>query len=638
MARTLRVLHLKICTKAGWQEPGYDLDAPVVAIVGPADTGKTSMLDSIAFALGADVQVWRGEVDRHLQEVQIDVRIGNRTYRLRRNRANRSFVVVTDEVGDVEGRFTTSPRSGHMTLSAWLLSELDLTSAFEATGGALDFHNAVLPFLYLNQDGIDRHIVLPPSQDAVRVAALKLLLGLSSPDYQAQIASLKKVDADIGTRERKARVIQDFLSRSQATTAAAVRAELAELGQSERAAADRLEQLKDTSNAAVVAVEQWQRRSSAARGDVDEGEEQLDRATKEQRTVADELNEVEQSLQALNVLEAADPGDRTTLSLVFAGECVECGANLLEDVPPPGRCRLCGRPLRGHRQLATRIQLQHQYQQLKDRMVEAEADVDRAQKAADDARRHLAEVLRAYEVYSRDAVAPHIAGIAAAAEELARLRQRGADLRQIESALAQLDHDRAELAASRARQRDRYAQLKERGVAAHRPDYVAESLNEIFADTLQDITLPNYTGRSSIDPNDLLPYVDGEPFASRGGGARVAVSVAYSLTLLKFALEDPQTAIPGLLMIDSPQKNLGRNDSDQGLARRVYNKFITSMQVRRTMDDGKYGQRPYQLVIVDNDRPSVEGVHRVHEFRYGDGFIKDLDVPSRNSTTQGELL
>lgn len=638
MARTLRILHLKIRTEAGWQEPGYDLDAPVVAIVGPADTGKTSMLESISFALGADVPLWRGEVGQHLREVEIEIRLGNRTYTLRRARSSLSHVEVTDEVGDLEGRFTTTRRTGQTSLSTWLLRELDLADAFEATGGLLDFHNGILPLLFLNQDGIDQHIILPTSQNTERLAAIKLLLGLSSPDYEAQLASLKNIDAEIKNRERKARAVEQFLDQSDTTTANMVRVELKALANSEQAAATRLEQLKGTSNAGVLGAEQWRQRLSEARGALDEGEERLDRANKTRRTILKELEQVDESLAALSLLEATDPADGPTLNLVSDHSCFECGADLNQSVPPPGCCRLCGRPLPGHRQLATRIHLQSQRQQIQDRLPAAEAEAEAAHTNADTARQQLASVLALYQAYSYDAVAPHIAGIAAAAEELAAVRQRAKDLRQIEFALNRQEDERAEIDSLRAKQRDRYAQLQERGVAAYRPDYVAESLNEIFADTLRDITLPNYTGRCHIDSTDLLPYVDGQPFASRGGGARVAVSVAYSLTLLKFTLEDPPTAIPSLLMIDSPQKNLGKNDSDQGLARRVYNKFITSMQVRRQMDAGKYGERPYQLVIVDNDRPTVEGVHIVHEFQYGDGFIKDITFPQSENDVQGALL
>ena len=53
MAARLQVRHVRVRTARGWQEP-HDLDAPVVAVLGPADTGKSMLLDSVAFAMGRD--------------------------------------------------------------------------------------------------------------------------------------------------------------------------------------------------------------------------------------------------------------------------------------------------------------------------------------------------------------------------------------------------------------------------------------------------------------------------------------------------------------------------------------------------------------------------------------------------------
>jgi hypothetical protein len=43
----------------------------------------------------------------------------------------------------------------------------------------------------------------------------------------------------------------------------------------------------------------------------------------------------------------------------------------------------------------------------------------------------------------------------------------------------------------------------------------------------------------------------------------------------------------------------------------------------------------FQLIIVDNDRPKVRGISKMHKLDYGDGFIKDLDSP--NAIPEGDV-
>ncbi|GAA1315815.1 hypothetical protein [Saccharothrix xinjiangensis] len=223
-------------------------------------------------------------------------------------------------------------------------------------------------------------------------------------------------------------------------------------------------------------------------------------------------------------------------------------------------------------------------------------------------------------------VAPHLDAIAAATGELAAVRQRLTDLRQVESALARLEEERRAIDGLKAEQRKRYEDLRIAESDCEHHEWVAETLTDIFRRTVADIGLLNATGRARIDADTLLPWVDEQPFHSRGGGARVAVSVAYSLTLLSYTLQIDQSSILALLMIDSPQKNLGTNTPGRELARRVYQKFLDALQTRGTIGDGKF-ERPFQLIIVDNDRPKVRGLQKVHELANRDGIIKGLDSP-----------
>lgn len=632
MGKVLRILQLRIRTDHGWQDPPYDLDAQVVAIVGPADTGKTSFVDALTFGLGAEVPYWRGLVHKHLREVELEVRVATRTYTLRRARTSKSHVEVTDEVGDPQGRFPVRRQPGQRSLSDWLLGELGLGDLF-AAAGSLDFPQSILPFLFLAQDTIDQYVIMPESRDADRVTTLKLLLGIIDPSDQEHVAMLRQLDNEIRGREKKARVIEKFLEATQATSAHAVRAELTAMTTRRTAAETRLAQLRQTANAGVADAENWQNRLREANAAVISAETQLGRAHKRHAELSDRLEEINKALQALKILEDADPAERVTLGLAFDKNCTSCEQPLTM-VRAPGCCHQCGQPLRGYQHLATRIQLQEQHQHTTTELTIAEDAVTLAQRAADTAQNTMHHLLTANHRQTKDSVAPHLDAVAAAAAEVAGINQRITDLTEVAATLRRLDDERAEIDSLRATRAARAARDDNPGVGIYRPDAVVDELSKHFDETLADIGLPGYLGRAYIDPERLLPYVDGEPFRSRGGGGRTAVSLAYSLTLLQQSLRDELTALPCLLVIDSPKKGLGANKTDQEFARRVYQRFLDAMANRGLIGDGRY-ERPFQLIIVDNDKPKVRGVRIVHEFTRGDGFIKNSIAPAG---IQGDLF
>lgn len=626
MARVLRVLNLKIRTTRGWQAHEYDLDAQVVVIYGPADTGKSSIPDAIGFAMGLENVQFRGAVHLHLMEVVLTIRLGNRTYTLRRLRSSSSRVEVTDEVGDLVGRFAVGQRSGETTMSDWLFEELGMAEEFAVLGSKPTFHSAVWPYLHRSQFDIDRHIVLPSSSDRLRLDALQIMTGITDTELAKRRAELERIDREITQRHRKCVGIAEFLASSQATDPAAVRAALVTLSADEAASAARLAVLRTSANAALDSAEQWHQRRRAAYNAVDEVEQKLLLVRRDLGEAEADLEKVDTSLYMLGQLEAADPADRVTLELVADRTCPECEANLLEYVPPPGHCNLCCRPLRGRQNLATRIALQKQRQMIELRLTELRGADELAQKAVEGARADLDTLLVAHHQQTEHAVAPHVDAIAAAAAEQAALQQRLTDLRQVDAAVRRLEEERRAIDELKAQQRRRYEELRVAESDREYREWVAETLTDIFRSTIADIGLPNATGRARIDADTLLPLVDEQPFEGRGGGARVAVSVAYSLTLLSYTLQVDQSSIPGLLIIDSPQKNLGTNNPDRELARRVYQKFLDALQIRGTIGDGRY-ERPFQLIIIDNDRPKVKGVSKMHKLDYSDGFIKDLDSP-----------
>ncbi len=124
---------------------------------------------------------------------------------------------------------------------------------------------------------------------------------------------------------------------------------------------------------------------------------------------------------------------------------------------------------------------------------------------------------------------------------------------------ANLQADQLEGQASRLR--------KERREAAERPDRraVISKLSARFGAILSEIGYPKLS-EPLIDER-LIPSVRGLPYRAASSGGLTLISIAWSLAIWEVAYEESAKG-PGLLMIDSPQKNLGHraHPDDQDFA------------------------------------------------------------------------
>ncbi|MFG1625460.1 hypothetical protein [Kribbella sp. NPDC049227] len=138
-----------------------------------------------------------------------------------------------------------------------------------------------------------------------------------------------------------------------------------------------------------------------------------------------------------------------------------------------------------------------------------------------------------------------------------------------------------------------------------RPDRgaIVSALSGRFGEILSDIRYPKLSG-PFLD-NNLVPHVRGLSYTDASSGGRVLISLAWHLALWEIAHER-DAAAPGLLVIDSPQKNLGHGAvagdpefADSALVENFYNHARTWLR-----GDGLGAQ----LIVVDNSPPdSVSG-------------------------------
>lgn len=614
----------------GWQKE-YNLDAPVIAIVGVVDTGKSSLLDCIAFALGADVPEFRGAVDRELLAVEIGVRLPTGEYVLRRSRSGSPGVDIVDASGTEEGRFPIKTKEQRPTMSEWLLTQLGLVDMLGSTrlpgGKYLDFASAVLPYCYLNQFDIDRQIIAGPRDDHARLISLKLMFNLTAPEYEQLAGQIHEHQLEIERRVRRSETLVTFLRESQSTDPEAV-AEQVRHAQTELAAAkSRLTASRDHARALTQHADRTRERLRVARTRVADAEIALDRVALRRDRLTERIGQIEHGLAALTEFETQPPETEPPLALAHE-RCYKCRGDLSQRAVEPGCCHVCGLLLPGREHEGERRRLVTQLQQLSTELEGLRTPLATADNAARDARRALHELNEQLQREAGDTLSPFVESIAAAASDAAAWTARLEALSGLQDAHDRITVQRTEIQELREAQDERRARHVLHSADIENLDDVLDPLNDLFRRIVGGIELPNATGRARIDRDTMLPWVDDQRFSQRGGGARAALSIAYSLALLNYTLQNALATLPSLLMVDSPQKNYGANEDDKALSHRVYRRFLDLVQQRDDDVIPQSWQRPYQLIIIDNDIPDdIAARIKVHRFTRDNGFLRDLTHP-----------
>lgn len=631
MGGTLRVNSLAVQDRRGWQEP-YALAGRLVGIIGPIDRGKSSMVDCIDFVLGRTVR-FKGAVDEQLVAVQAGMRVGDEEVLLRRSRRQPGVVRVDDLAGDEIATLPIKTGEEQQSLSDWLLAQLGLHEAFASVrlphDRRLSFASDLLPYLHIRQEDIERFVIRSQTSadDAARLAVAKLLLELSNPASERLGARIHDLTNDIRNKQRKADQIRDFLNDAPETNSDTLDDDLARLRGNETQAARRLKGLRDQARAATRFAEHRQQQVDRTRQDLATAEDRVDEAFHRYREKTTALAQIDASLAELGEAAGASPEDRERLALLYDA-CPACEVNLSSRAVPTGRCSLCTEPLPGAVQHKEKQHLQRARDRMMSELAELQQNLTRAREAANRAREEHAHARHAMDEDTADAVTPYVDAITAAATELEATRSEITTLERLKDPHRRLSERQEEIQRLSAELEQARAERVRVGAELNRPDEVLQRLNNLFRQIVSEFRLPWATGRARLDQNTLLPMVDDQDFDQRGGGSRTAVSVAYSLTLMMYALEDPtRFQLPQMLILDSPQKNLGHNDHDQDLATRIYRWMIDYFEVRREALGGRY--ETFQLIIVDNNIPAAVrgGFDTLIQFNEPHGFIRDLDHP-----------
>lgn len=608
---------------------------PLSVIAGPSATGKTSIAEFVMYLLGGREHPQHPEIVGAVRSAMLEVELAGEVATIERAAAGGASTFASvwraplgELAGAHEQRVSTEPTSDPEGLSQLILAGFGLDGVGlpeaptrEESKVQLLSIRDVFRLMYLPNHRLD-------NKD----------LAFDRSPYMVRQKFRQLVDVVFGVHDAQAAELQESTRKAADAVNAAKRAEeaLESLAREDYPmGALALHRVIDEATGTIAEVgtaletlDAFQRTNVGA---IAQTRAALTRAQRGASEAAVQLRDRDSLLNRLTVLRAQYADDKKKLTFLREAErlfnpldvttCPACLSRLTESPAlVDGVCSLCRRHVdpaepagpggsadsSSQRNLVeTELRaVSRRLSDLNDYWTRLDADRARLRGALDNAEADVAllaaEVDRVVEapapwLAERDSLSSRRADALLAvqsAEAGLRVWQRVAD--------AQERRARLEVTLDRLR--------AERSAARNRPDReaVVRALSARFQQILEDFDYPKL--RDTHIGSDLTPHVRDMPYSQASSGGLVLISLAYYLAIWELAYERGAHA-PGLLVIDSPQKNLGHGvletDPDFADTRLVENFY---RHVLRWLDDAGQGA---QLVVIDNSPPDLVRDHVV---------------------------
>jgi hypothetical protein len=670
--RGIRIQRLRL---AGVTRP-YEVDfraddgavQPLSVIAGSMNTGKTSILQLIAYALGGSSYPDHEEIVRQVRAALLEMMMPPGPTTIERGIESKIALVfdqTLDRAADtVPQPHPIDPASDPASLSRLLLSTVDLQDVQlpeapknrESATQTMSFRDLMWLCMLLNERVGSSQLLFEGNRDKSRKLqqVVDVIFDVHEHDSTDAASRMKQLNDNLTVSRGEVAALEKFIREQDATPRDQLEGVLEEAESELSRVREELRRLDVRETAAVgVASELRERHQRAARSSIRARQRVRDREALVSRYAALRA-QYNDDIRKLTLLQQAG----SVFDHLSVQVCPACLAALPS--PPTVRdatCSLCSQALpRGL--TATTLGTAAALRETAVAGLGGDTPLERSNGAKLDT-----ETSQATDNTALEAVAAELASTRRRfrelneywlelSESLPALRQASEIADGIESTLAeQVDRaasgnvtpyvaarenllsrrqtalvrrDRANAALkqwrsldSRQRRVEQMAgELSELRAQArqrtNRPDRTAVigTLGARFRQLLNEFGYPKHNDTGTIDAN-LVPHVRLRPFTSASSGGQVLQSLAWMLAIFEVAYEQGAHH-PGFLLIDTPQKNLGgraaaddEEFADARLVERFYRHIINWLE---------NAGRGAQVIIVDNTPPPIAAPYVVVEF------------------------
>lgn len=627
---TLRLHIQRLDLDTATQTSSYDFSTGVNVILGSYGTGKSSMLELIRFALGGTAEMMPA-VSNNLKRVSLDVLIGDDSLRLVRE-VGKNRVVVTDK-RDGPGEVWTSTSGGRLPRAGVRLLELlgiPATRLSKKTGSGsepLSFFD-LYRYVYLPQNDIDRSVA--GHKDAFvnrkRKAVFELAYGLTDD----RIRQLQVEASSLERSEQRLLVELETISQFLSEVGVPTENELVSMEEEIRA------QYRDA-----------EQRLAIARQDAEiaftPGQDSLrDRVTNLRRMAVDSEAERAAASAAVDrgrslVAQLALDEERQKRALAAEASlsgleftaCPRCLQSLSGRDVPEEHCLLCTQPqaavARGDGEIS-RVRSQRAESQAL--LEDDEIRLARISARAAEVRGELMIAVSELEQQiDRRAIVPSLDLTRDAAADREKARAKLRDIERFRDQWSKYKDRQIELdnVQKEIKNNERAQEEQQETLVQHRKR--VDELSDLFDEEVRELHFAGYE-HAAVDRSSYLPTVNGDSFdqLSVGGARKTLANVAYYLSLLGYTLSSAEILLPGLLILDSPRKNLGDTDEDVAAGRRIYERISVLAE--------HYGST-CQIIVADNGLPRLDRVvgsaFKVTRLTYPSPLLRDVPHPGADN-------
>lgn len=610
---------------------------PLSVIAGPSHTGKTSIADFVRYLLGDNEFPQHPEVVGAVRSAMLEIELGGDLTTLERAAVGQASAFASvwhapiDSLSDAhEQRISTEPPSDPEGLSQLILAGFDLDgvrlpeapSKQESKVQLLSIRD-VFRVMFLPNHRLDnKDLAFENSHHMVRQKFQQLIdvmFGVDDPQGAQLAASIKDSSDAVNAARRAESALEQVARADYPMGVLELQRTLVEATDTIAAVGTALETLDSIQRTSLGAVSQLRSEFAHAQGTAS--------------IAAVRVRDRSSLLARLAALRAQYADDKKKLTFLREAErlfnpldVTTCPACLSDLASPPklvnGVCSLChegvgsteGEPNasgEGAKWTSEREWIDSELRAVSRRLDDlndywSRLDDDRArlEHALEDAETEMERLAAALDRVV-ETPAPWLAERDAltAKRSEARLTKQFAEAglrvwQRVDDARER--RERLEITLARLR--------ADRSAAKRRPDReaVVRALSDRFVSILTEFEYPKLHDTSI--GSDLVPHVRDMHYTAASSGGLVLISLAYHLAIWELAFERGGYA-PGLLVIDSPQKNLGHGvlETDPDFAdTRLVENFYRHVQ-RWLAGDGAGAQ----LVVIDNSPPELVRDHVV---------------------------
>ena len=600
-------------------------------ISGPTSTGKTSILEMIDYALGAKSHKSYIEIGNSCSQVELVLYIGKEKYLIRRQLFNFTAPVIVEDWNEEKKRFLFYNRfeidtpKNPKSLSAFLIEKVGFAN-ISITGQTFSFRD-LFKYCYIKQTEIDNEDILEEKsweKNIKRKATFEIIYNIYNKALEELRSSLEDKKNEAKELSIRLEGIQDFLKNIEIES-------VAECNKVEK----RLkEELLDLQNK-LTAVKADQETNSAEfvnlRKEIQSLKSRLELVQEEKTAQSQYVNKLRllynQYASEIEKDELAIEGyiAFSKFEFQFCPNCLQP----IKKINDAERCCLCGGKRGSDSSEMILLKkdisiLQRKSNELLKFTEIEDQKCDELIRKENGIKTQLYELEVELQQLSKDYINPHIEQIEYLNYEIGKKNRLLLELQKNLKMFEEVDRYHQLITDKEKviqQLKNNIKNLVENSVSK---DELMQELSSEFEKILGAFQYPKLSS-AYINEKNYLPYVRGRKYDDIGSLAGVTlITMAYYVALLLVGVRENFNH-PGILIIDSPRKNLGaqasKSEDDEFKDESIFNATM-----KHLYEIAEQNKECVQVIVVNNGYP---------EFIPHECIVVEFDPDQKNGLPLG---